>query len=230
MPDYQLPTISKPPKAKKNQVLLVANGDLRHSANRRCWPAQQAMEEQLRQAVDRGRLRARAGPSLQVGRGARVHRLAKRRDAGLCRHRPERQADRGRGRLAILAPRAARAALAPRADPHRGQLVGHLAGAGGHAQPQRLAHQGRQQILHALERGFHRQAVSAQPESLAGRRRGQAQNRSRRPLEATSASRRPRAPTGQAPGRATAPRKSHHGRVRRRLHGHVQRHHSRRTA
>ncbi len=51
MPDYQLPTIAKPPKAKKTQVLLVANGDLRHSANRRCWPAQQAMEEQLRQAI-----------------------------------------------------------------------------------------------------------------------------------------------------------------------------------
>jgi hypothetical protein len=51
MPDYELPNIAKPAKVKKNQVLLVANGDLRHSANRRCWPAQQAMEEELRHAV-----------------------------------------------------------------------------------------------------------------------------------------------------------------------------------
>ena len=34
-------------------VLLVANGDLRPSANEVCWPAQRAMEEQLRAAVAR---------------------------------------------------------------------------------------------------------------------------------------------------------------------------------
>ncbi len=52
MPELHLPTIAKPPKAKKNQVLLVANGDLRHSANRRCWPAQEQMEAQLTAAVE----------------------------------------------------------------------------------------------------------------------------------------------------------------------------------
>ncbi len=36
---------------KLNQVLLVANGDLRLSANQVCWPAQQAMEQTLAQAV-----------------------------------------------------------------------------------------------------------------------------------------------------------------------------------
>src|SRR5438477_1237063 len=35
----------------KNQVLLVASGDLRLSANQTCWPAQQAMEESLTRAV-----------------------------------------------------------------------------------------------------------------------------------------------------------------------------------
>lgn len=35
------------------EVLLVANGDLRLSANRMCWPAQQAMEAKLVAAVER---------------------------------------------------------------------------------------------------------------------------------------------------------------------------------
>ncbi|MBW8781815.1 MAG: fucose isomerase [Verrucomicrobia bacterium] len=34
-------------KAPKNTVLLVANGDLRHTANAVCWPAQAAMEKTL---------------------------------------------------------------------------------------------------------------------------------------------------------------------------------------
>jgi hypothetical protein len=39
------------PKLGKKQVYLVASGDLRLSANQKCWPAQRAMEEQLSQAV-----------------------------------------------------------------------------------------------------------------------------------------------------------------------------------
>ena len=40
------------PKAPKlKTVLLVANGDLRNSANEVCWPAQRAMEEKLAAAV-----------------------------------------------------------------------------------------------------------------------------------------------------------------------------------
>lgn len=39
-------------------IILVANGDLRHSANEKCWPAQQAMEATLASAVEKlgGRL------------------------------------------------------------------------------------------------------------------------------------------------------------------------------
>ncbi|MFO0896029.1 MAG: fucose isomerase [Pirellulales bacterium] len=51
MPAYELPSPVRPPKAKKRQVLLVANGDLRLSANRNCWAAQQEMEAALAQAV-----------------------------------------------------------------------------------------------------------------------------------------------------------------------------------
>src|SRR3954454_16706992 len=39
-------------KLKKNQVQLIANGDLRTSANQVCWPAQKAMEDELTRAVE----------------------------------------------------------------------------------------------------------------------------------------------------------------------------------
>jgi hypothetical protein len=51
MATYRLPTASKPKKAKKKQVLLVASGDLRLSANQKCWPAQEEMEQALARAV-----------------------------------------------------------------------------------------------------------------------------------------------------------------------------------
>jgi len=40
-------------KSSRKTVLLVANGDLRHSANEVCWPAQQAMEKTLGAALAR---------------------------------------------------------------------------------------------------------------------------------------------------------------------------------
>jgi hypothetical protein len=51
MSNYQLPRIDPPPRIKKRQVQLIANGDLRPSANQKCWPAQRAMEDSLASAV-----------------------------------------------------------------------------------------------------------------------------------------------------------------------------------
>lgn len=39
-------------RSRSNEVLLIANGDLRLSANQVCWPAQAEMESQLTQAVE----------------------------------------------------------------------------------------------------------------------------------------------------------------------------------
>lgn len=48
---------------KKKTVLLIANGDLRLSANQNCWAAQEAMEQQLAAAVkERGYTLKRAHP------------------------------------------------------------------------------------------------------------------------------------------------------------------------
>jgi len=63
MAAYDIPTLTKPPKLKKKQVQLIANGDLRLSANQKCWPEQQKIEEALAQAVaDAGHAVVRAHP------------------------------------------------------------------------------------------------------------------------------------------------------------------------
>jgi hypothetical protein len=49
------PTLPKPlqfPKLKRRQVQLIANGDLRLSANQRCWAAQKEMENALTAAIE----------------------------------------------------------------------------------------------------------------------------------------------------------------------------------
>jgi hypothetical protein len=48
---YALPTIERPAKIGKHQILLVANGDLRHTANQKCWPEQEKMELALGQVL-----------------------------------------------------------------------------------------------------------------------------------------------------------------------------------
>ncbi len=47
MSTYALPTLESPNPVAANEVLLIASGDLRQSANKVCWPAQAQMEEQL---------------------------------------------------------------------------------------------------------------------------------------------------------------------------------------
>ncbi len=52
MSAYHLPPSPQTNKLGKKRVQLIANGDLRLSANQKCWPAQKAMEEALTQAVE----------------------------------------------------------------------------------------------------------------------------------------------------------------------------------
>lgn len=52
MSNYQFPVVTKPAKAGKKEVLLIASGDLRLSANQKCWPAQAEMEAALTAAVE----------------------------------------------------------------------------------------------------------------------------------------------------------------------------------
>ena len=50
MAAYAIPELSTPTPVAPNEVLLVASGDLRQSANEVCWPAQAAMEQMLTEA------------------------------------------------------------------------------------------------------------------------------------------------------------------------------------
>jgi hypothetical protein len=60
---YDLPALHRPAKLTKNQILLIASGDLRLSANQKCWPAQRDMEAALTRAIaDAGRELVRAHP------------------------------------------------------------------------------------------------------------------------------------------------------------------------
>jgi hypothetical protein len=47
MSTYAVPVVVSPAPVAANEALLVANGDLRQSANEVCWPAQAALEEML---------------------------------------------------------------------------------------------------------------------------------------------------------------------------------------
>ncbi len=48
---YSIPSIVKTPKLGKKKIQLVANGDLRSTANQKCWPEQKKMEASLAAAV-----------------------------------------------------------------------------------------------------------------------------------------------------------------------------------
>ena len=170
MAKYQMPKLVEPPKTGKKQVLLVASGDQRLSANRKCWPAQKAMEDALAEAV------AAAGCEL-----VRAHPYKEDEQHGFIGSQKE-----GMCIFAGIDPKArlivaeavwqyshhvlAGLLVAQGADPDRGQLVGHLAGAGRHAEPERLADEGGQEVFDALERGFHRRGLPRT--SAAGWTRG----------------------------------------------------------
>jgi len=49
---YTRPTLSKRPQLGANQVYLMANGDLRLSANQNCWKAKHEMEQAIGKAVE----------------------------------------------------------------------------------------------------------------------------------------------------------------------------------
>ena len=51
MSRYSIPQIRKSRRLAKSQVHLIASGDLRLSANQKCWPEQAKMEEALRDAL-----------------------------------------------------------------------------------------------------------------------------------------------------------------------------------
>ncbi|MFV2064198.1 MAG: fucose isomerase [Chloroflexota bacterium] len=69
--EYAFPTTSDPAHPIPDEVILVASGDLRHSANRAGWPAQQELEADLTAAFAEVGIRVRRGHQYddEVGHG-----------------------------------------------------------------------------------------------------------------------------------------------------------------
>ena len=53
MAAYDIPVVNKSPKLKKKQIQLIANGDLRLTANQKCWPEQAKMESALKAVIEK---------------------------------------------------------------------------------------------------------------------------------------------------------------------------------
>lgn len=58
---YALPEIKSPPTIGENEAILIANGDLRLSANQVCWEAQNAMEQTIIAAFAREGITVKRG-------------------------------------------------------------------------------------------------------------------------------------------------------------------------
>ena len=50
MNQYDVSTYTEPQPPKSDEVILIASGDLRLSANQTCWAAQEDMEKSLTEA------------------------------------------------------------------------------------------------------------------------------------------------------------------------------------
>ena len=69
MSSYLVPALSEPVPAAANEVILIASGDLRESANQMCWPAQFAMETELVAALEAEGVKVRRGHPFDPARG-----------------------------------------------------------------------------------------------------------------------------------------------------------------
>ncbi len=74
MAAYAIPEVASPKPVAPNEVLLVASGDLRQSANEVCWPAQASLEEMLTEAfLEEGVKLRRAHPVDPVLKHGFIH-------------------------------------------------------------------------------------------------------------------------------------------------------------
>ncbi len=73
MSSYAVPVLESPAPVAPGEVLLVASGDLRQSANKVCWAAQSEMEKQLTEALRAEGFTAAPRAPLPRGSGARLH-------------------------------------------------------------------------------------------------------------------------------------------------------------
>jgi hypothetical protein len=69
MSSYVIPVVNKPAAVAANEVVLIASGDLRESANQMCWSAQSAMEADLIVALEAAGAKVLRGHPFDAERG-----------------------------------------------------------------------------------------------------------------------------------------------------------------
>ena len=160
MTQYAVAEIETPEPVAANEVLLIASGDLRQSANEICWDAQSNLEEMLRQAfLAEGMQLRRAHPYDPE----RHHGFISGQRMGMdvfAHIHPEAPLVVAEAVWQYSNHVLAGPAQPSRPHSHRGQLVGRVAGPGRHAEPERLPAQGRRALQHPLEQGLRRSATS----------------------------------------------------------------------
>jgi hypothetical protein len=148
MPTYTLPQLKERPAPEPNTAVLVANGDLRLSANQVCWPAQEAMEAKV--------VAAFAAEGITVKRGHAYDPELKhgfiwnqRMGMDVFTIHPDTPLIVAESVWQYSHHRAGRSARPSRPIPDRRQLERPVARAGRHAEPERFAHQDGREVQHA---------------------------------------------------------------------------------
>jgi hypothetical protein len=135
------------------EIILIASGALRISANQTCWPAQAQAEEAVTTAI-----RGYDAPSTEViptipSRSTDLFIASATASRSFARSRRS-SPGRSRGRLAIQSSRPSWPYDALWSNTYDRELVGAMAWAGWDAQSECIHGEGRSQIQHSLECGF----------------------------------------------------------------------------
>ena len=148
MATYAIPEVVTPEPLALNEVVLVANGDLRQSANEVCWAAQAGLERMLTEAfLEEGIKLRRAHPVDPVLKHGFIH--SQRMGMDVFEHiHPDAPIV-----VAEAVWQYSYHVLAGLSDPsrphsHGRQLVRPVARPGGHAESERLPAQGRRAFQH----------------------------------------------------------------------------------
>ena len=177
------------------EVISIANGDLRLSANQMCQEAQAAMEKQVVAAVQKEGATVKRGHPYDP---VKKHGFIDSQKYGMEVFRTiDPEAPLIVAEAVWQYSHHVLAGLITHKGPilTRRQLERDVARPGRDAQPQRLAHQGGRHVQHALERGLHGRLLHARPARVAARRQACATTRAtsapttrpRRPPEAVAA-------------------------------------------
>ena len=170
MTSYQFPEVAPEPVAPPRTVYTVASGDLRPSANIKCWPVQQQLEADVGRAVESFGWNVVRGHPFDEEAG---HGFIDSQRKGLevfATLPPDAPAAGGRRGVAVQPPRPRRTAHPPRSDHGRGQLERDVPGTRRLVEPDGESDQGRCRVFVAVECRLHRRVGARRAAHLAGDR------------------------------------------------------------